>query len=280
MEIGKTYQLTVVRKTDLGCILKANDSEVFLHNNEATKLLQIDEVVEAFIYLDFKNRIAATMAKPIISLNQANFVRVVEVKPNLGVFVDIGIQKDLLVGKDDLPKQMFLWPVLGDFLFVRLKAKQKLVGKPLSKNEIKDNFKNIKENDLLDGYVLQIIEEGIFVLSLERTLIFVHHTQLRKPYRLGEKVSVRIIKVYEHRINGSLIEQKEKMIEKDAQIIFNYLKKNKKMKLTSNSTPEEIKKIFFMSKKAFKRALGSLYKQRLLDFENEYTIFKGDNNEK
>jgi predicted RNA-binding protein (virulence factor B family) len=69
------------------------------------------------------------------------------------------------------------------------------------------------------------------------------------------------------------------MIDVDAKSILDYLKEHGKMKLTSDSSPEEIKKLFSMSKRAFKRALGSIYKQDLVEFENNYTIYIGDKNE-
>ena len=281
MIIGDINKLKVDRKTDIGYMLSDGNEQVFLHNNETNhEELRDNQMVDAFLYYDFKGRLAATLSKPIITVNRAAFLEVVDVKRSLGVFVDNGVSKDLLVSKDDLPTDYLSWPTLGDKLYLTIKVKGRLVGRRPSKNEINLAHTNtVNENDKLSGFVIQIIHEGINVLTEDLHLVFVHQTQMRKSYRLGEKVDVKVIRVYEHTINGSLIKQKENMIEGDAGIILDYLEDHGKMKFNNESSPEAIMETFKLSKKAFKRALGHLYKERLITFEGEYTIFIGGKDE-
>lgn len=282
MIIGDINKLKVERKTDIGYMLTDGKESVFLHNNETNyQELKDNQMVDAFLYYDFKGRLAATLHKPIVTINSANFLEVVDVKRQLGVFVNNGISKDLLLSKDDLPFDYLTWPTLGDKLYLTIKVKGRLVARRPSKNEINLAHANtVKENDKLAGYVIQVIPEGINVLTEDLHLVFVHQTQMRKSYRLGEKVEVKVIRVYEHTINGSLIKQKENMIEGDAQLIIEYLEDHgNKMKLNNDSSPEDIMATFKLSKKAFKRALGNLYRQRLITFEGEYTIFIGGKDE-
>ena len=70
---------------------------------------------------------------------------------------------------------------------------------------------------------------------------------------------------------GSLIEQKELMIDSDKELILNYLKIHKFMMLTAKSSAEEIFKIFKISRKSFKRAYGGLYKDQLILFDEHKT---------
>ncbi|MDD4203915.1 MAG: S1-like domain-containing RNA-binding protein [Acholeplasmataceae bacterium] len=281
MIIGDINKLKVDRKTDIGYMLSDGNEQVFLHNNETNhEELRDNQMVDAFLYYDFKGRLAATLSKPIITVNRAAFLEVVDVKRSLGVFVDNGVSKDLLVSKDDLPTDYLSWPTLGDKLYLTIKVKGRLVGRRPSKNEINLAHTNtVNENDKLSGFVIQIIHEGINVLTEDLHLVFVHQTQMRKSYRLGEKVDVKVIRVYEHTINGSLIKQKENMIHGDAGIILDYLENHGKMKFNNESSPEAIMETFKLSKKAFKRALGHLYKERLITFEGEYTIFIGGKDE-
>jgi predicted RNA-binding protein (virulence factor B family) len=281
MEIGKINNLKVARKTDLGYMLTNGKEEVFLHYNETNyQELKIGEYVEAFLYYDFKNRLAATLYKPIIERDKSAFLKVVGVNYTLGVFVDIGIKKDLLISFDELPNNKKLWPREDDILYVTLKVKQRLVGKLVKKGDIVTAPTNtVKEKEEFTGYVIEINPNGLNILTKDFHLIFVHHTQKRKDYRLGEKVKVVISRVHDKVLHGTFILQKELMIDVDAKSILDYLKEHGKMKLTSDSSPEEIKKLFSMSKRAFKRALGSIYKQDLVEFENNYTIYIGDKNE-
>lgn len=281
MKPGKVNSLTVLRKTDLGYMLTDGKNEVFLHNNETNfQDLKKEDKVNAFLYYDFKNRLAATLYEPFLEEGEKAFLKVVGVNYNLGVFVDIGIKKDLLVSYDELPNNKKMWPLEDDLLYLTLVVKNRLIGKLIRPNDvIAKPTTAVNEKSEFSGYVIEINQNGLNVLTKDLHLIFVHHTQIRKSYRLGENVKVTIIRVYEDTIHGTLILQKELMIDVDADNILKYLKKQGKMKLTSDSSPEEIKQIFPMSKRAFKRALGSIYKQDLVKFEDDYTIYIGDKDE-
>jgi predicted RNA-binding protein (virulence factor B family) len=76
--------------------------------------------------------------------------------------------------------------------------------------------------------------------------------------------------------SGTLLPFKEVKRLEDADIILAYLKKHKSMPLDANSEPENIEKVFHMSKKAFKRAIGHLYKQRKIKFEDNQTMYIED----
>lgn len=281
MKPGKINILTVLRKTDLGYMLTDGKTEVFLHYNETNfKDLKPEDKVNAFLYYDFKNRLAATLYEPLIEEGDKAFLKVVGINYNLGVFVDLGIKKDLLVSYDELPNNKKWWPQEGDLLYLTLVVKNRLVGKLIKPVDvITEKTALVKEKDELPAYVIETNKNGLNVLTKDLHLIFIHHTQIRKGYRLGEKVNVVISRVFEDTIHGTLILQKELMIDVDAKNILNYLQEHGKMKLTSDSSPEEIKRIFPMSKRAFKRALGLIYKKDLVKFEDDYTIYIGDKNE-
>ncbi|MFA5719583.1 MAG: S1-like domain-containing RNA-binding protein [Acholeplasmataceae bacterium] len=271
MKIGNINKLKVNRKTDIGYMLSDGSNEVFLHFNESKfQDLKDNDTVEAFLYYDSKGRLSATLHKPLITTTNDAFLKVVDVKRDLGVFVDMGISKDLLVSKDDLPLQYSLWPEIGDVLYLRLVHKNRLTGKPLHKSEIPVRY-DLEENTHVLGYVIKTSQEGLDVLTLDLACIFIHHTQTRKPHRLGEKVEVKVIRAYEHTLNGSLIKQKENQMDLDAKRIYEYLRVHKQMPLGNHSSPEAIFKTFHLSKKAFKRALGILYRERLIHFEGEIT---------
>lgn len=280
LKIGDINQLKVKRKTDIGYMLTDGTEDVFLHFNESNHQTLVDnQSVSAFLYYDAKARLAATLTEPFITVSRPGFVVVKEINHELGVFVGNNISKDMLVSKDYLPYDFNLWPEKGDTLYCILKLKNRLVAKPLNKVEI--NLKPETKLDLhqhVDAYVIHAGKEGLNMMSKEGHLIFVHHTQMRRVYRLGELANVRIARIHEDGYSGSLIDVKEKMMDQDAEMLFEYLVQNGgKMPFTSDSDKDQIYETFKLSKKAFKRALGRLYSERRVIIEDDQTVLiKGE----
>ncbi|NLK13111.1 MAG: RNA-binding protein, partial [Candidatus Phytoplasma sp.] len=100
---------------------------------------------------------------------------------------------------------------------------------------------------------------------------------LRKKYRLGEAVNFKISYQSPIGYEGSLIANKEVVRYDDAEMILEYLRNhNNKMPYTADTNSEVIQEVFNLSRKAFKRALGYLYKERLIEFIDDETILKED----
>jgi uncharacterized protein len=272
--IGENQKLTVDRKTDIGYMLTSEKDEVFLHFNESLhQPLNPGDLVDAFLYLDHKGRVAATLKVPYITVNKPSFLTVKDVHPNLGVFLDMGISKDVLLSKDDLPLNTVLWPIVGDKLYVVLYIKGKMVAKLAAKEDIiLEPKEELKVKDNVNAYLQNIGRYGLNFLSKEGHLIFVHDSMYQGSYRVGQKAKITITYISEKGINGSLLEQKEKKLFEDANTILSRLIRQGDLNLDSNSSPEDIKQSFDMSKKAFKRAIGHLYKERKVDFVDGKTI--------
>lgn len=273
---GSINRMIVDRKTDIGYMLTLKEDSVFLHFNESLKLdLQSGDIVDAFIYIDGKGRQAATLKKPLITIAHPAKLSVNSVMPNLGVFLDMGIAKDILLSIDDLPNDPDLWPQVGDSLWVALKVKGKMVAKPVSKFDI-ETKQPLELKSVVDATVQKIGPEGMNVLTDDGVWIFIHHSMYKGHYRLGQVISVTITYESERGYSGSLLKQKENAMDDDADMILKVLQKVKVIPLDSDASPEDIKARFGLSKKAFKRALGRLYKERKIDFKDGTTILKGD----
>lgn len=271
--IGEINKLIVDRKTDIGYMLKSADEEVLLHFNETyEKVLEDNMEVEAFLYIDFKGRVAATLAKPLLTINKNAFLEAVDVNNNLGVFFDMGISKDVLLSKDDLPLDKALWPKKGDFCYLSLMVKKRFTTKFVFRENIPKEINKLLEKDKVNAYVHKISSNGLNLLTKDFNQIFVHQSMVKNKIRLGEEVEVKITYISDKGYSGSLIEQKEVSRFDDANIILSYLVRKGDLPLTSNSSPEDIEKYFQMSKRAFKRAIGLLYKERRIDFINNKTV--------
>lgn len=270
LALGDYNLLKVIREADFSYILSDGETEVFLHKKQTTKELEIDEEIEVFLYFDNQKRVTATMNQPLVDKNAPNFLEVVDVNPRLGVFLNMGLIKDLLLSRDDLSFIKKEWPEVGDLIFVKLKvSKTQLTAKIIPRYSIREYLKpttELIEGEKYTAYCIYKAEEGVVFTTKEGHNIFVYFKHIRKTYRLGEKVYVKIINCkLDHKYNGTLIEQKEIMLTQDAKTIKEYLElHNGVMKITDRSTPEEINDVFKMSKAAFKRALGTLYKEKVI----------------
>lgn len=278
IEIGKYNKLTVVRKSDLGYMLTDGVDEILMHFKESSKELNDNDTVTVYVYTDKENRKTATMNEPVLIIDKPNFAEVVNVIEGVGVFVKNNTPKDLLISKDYLPYDSNEWPILGDKVFASLKIKKdSLVAKPVNRFDVLSlkSKTRYSEQEMVEAYVLRIAEKGIGFITNDLIYVFVPNTQLRGKYRLGQSVSLTITKMMDGEAYGTLNAHKEVLMDEDKETILNYLKDHHGvMKLTAKSSSEEVERLFNMSRKAFKRALGGLYKEELVEFDEDKTFLK------
>jgi predicted RNA-binding protein (virulence factor B family) len=279
--VGQVTTLTVARKSDFGYFLSDGNEDVLLHINETQQEFQEGEEVSVFLYLDSHGRTSATSTIPAISVGQYAWVKVTDVNPAIGVFLNIGIQKDLLLGADDLPAHKSVWPQVGDLVYITMRVNRNyLLYAKLASDQviqsisIKAQRKDFNKN--VQGHIYRTAKVGSWVYTIEGFKGFIHESQRKQEPRLGEKVEGRIIDIKEDgTINLSLLARKEETQDEDAERIFEYLmNRNGAMPYNDKSTPEDIQERFGLSKGAFKRALGKLMKDGKVYQEGNWTYVK------
>ena len=271
LEYGNINKLEVIKITDIAYTLSDGVNEVFLHFNQSLRELTVGEMVDAFLYYDQKKRLCATLETPIITSTKYDFVEVVGIN-SAGVFVNIGIAKDILVSKDYLPKFEKQWPRIGDKIPCIIKVKtNQLVAKILEPIDLISN--KLEINNQYKGIVTQVLYNGINVCTSDYQMININKNLLRKQYHVGEEISFKVTAQKENIYNGTTIEQKEKARLQDSDYILDYLRKMGGMiPLGNQSTPEDIYRVLNMSKSAFKRSVGHLYKLKLITIEDDKII--------
>lgn len=269
MQAGDILNLTVVREAPFGYFLTDGAREVLLHETETERALALDEAVTVFLYRDKKDRLAATMTIPEVTTDTYVWLSVVGVKKPTGVFVDIGIKRDVLLSVDDLPESFECWPTIGDRLYCSLKLdkKSRLLAQPARGDVIEDLMKPAEEdrfNQAITGTLYLLAWTGSFMISDEGLKGFIHESEQTEIQRLGKKVTGRVIDVKEDgSVNVSLRPRTYERMDDDAEAILSYLqKRGGPMPYTDRSHPDDIRAIFGISKGAFKRALGRLMKER------------------
>jgi predicted RNA-binding protein (virulence factor B family) len=270
---GKINKLVVDRKSVIGYMLKDQDSnEVFLHNNDSNHLeCKNGDEVDAFLYYDNKGRLAATLKTPEITLGERKFLTVTGLNYSVGVFLSFGISKDLLLSNKELPFDQNEWPKVGDKLYIEMHLKGRLVG-VLVKGEKVENNHSLRVNDKVNATIQEIRKRGYLAITDKFEYIFIQFDQVEKKYRLGEQVVVTIYFISQDYPSGKIILNKEFRVLDNYQIILDYLNINKFMNFDAKSKSEDIFKEFNMSKNDFKFAIGKLYREQKVRFEDGKTI--------
>lgn len=277
-QLGTTQTAQVERKIDTGYVLIIFDEEVLLHHNETEDPLEIGDELDVFVYHDKHKQVIATTTIPTVQYDTYDWAEVVEVIPNLGAFVSIGIQKDMLVSIDDLPLYTEVWPRPGDKLYVTLDFDQegRLLAIPATESIFMYEREIASEelfNKNVTAYVYHTSREGAAVFTDENFRGFIHHTERNEEPRLGQAITGRVIDIKEDgTINISLKPRKGERIDDDAQVILTFLNENDGViAFGDKSDAEAIRETFHMSKAAFKRALGRLMKDRKVKQQDDKT---------
>lgn len=192
-------------------------------------------------------------------------LKVVDVK-DFGAFLDGGLEEDILLPKKEMTGQV----KKGEMCLVALKENlrtKKLFG-TMHLYDFLETESPYKKNDMAKGTVYKINKNmGVFVAVDDKFHGLILNKELYGNFEIGDNVEVRIKNVREDgKLELSTRKPAYSEIEEDAKKIMDYLKENDgKASLNDNSPPEEIKDIFNISKKAFKRAVGRLLKEGAIE---------------
>lgn len=281
LPIGKVKPMTVARKIDTGYVLTKDGNEALLHHNETEYELEPEHTVDVFLYQNKNGQTIATTQLPSIQMDTYDWAEVVEVLPGLGVFVNIGIAKEILVSKDDLPLFVDVWPEPGDMLYVTLGKDQKgrLLAIPATEAILSKQWEWAPEellNKSISGRVYRTNKEGAAIITEDDYRGFIHHTERKQEPRLGEWVTGRVIEVKnDGTLNVSLRPLKGESMSEDADQILQHLQEhNGVIPFSDKSDPEDIRGTFQISKAAFKRALGKLMKEGKVEQRDGNTYLK------
>jgi len=279
--LGTIQTMNVDSKINSGYILKNSGIEALLQDEETNVELEPGGKVNVFLYSDKRGRWIATLKLPRLHKNTYDWAEVKEVIPNLGAFVDIGISKEMLVSKDDLPLFESVWPAEGDMLYVTLgeDRKGRLLAIPANEDALMNVFEAASEKlyqQPVTGRVYHTSKEGTAIITEGNHRGFIHHSERKQEPRLGELVNGRVIEVKDDgSINVSLRPLKQYSIGDDAEAILKHLKENDGIiPFHDKSDPEDIRATFQISKAAFKRALGRLMKEGRIEQDSGNTYLK------
>lgn len=277
MKIGQLNSLKVSRNTPHGIFLEDDEGEdILLPGKYLTGDEKEGDIKELFVYNDSEDRLVATTETPKIQLNEFAALKVIDVNKS-GVFLDWGLEKDLLVPFKEQNKKM----QLGQTYVVRMyldEETDRLVATGKVKKYLSNEELTIQPGDKVDLLVFNQTDLGYEVIINRCHYGLVFRNEVFTPIKSGDLLSGYIKQIREDgKIDVSLQPDKMTHIENSNEVILKALKsQGGKLSVSDKSSPEDIYAAYQMSKKAFKRAIGSLYKQKKIKIEAGEISLIGD----
>jgi uncharacterized protein len=269
MQIGKFNVLTIARDTKIGLYLTDGKTDVLLPNKYVPEHFEIGEELEVFIYLDQEERPVATTLEPYIYLNEFSLLRV-NYTNKFGAFLDMGLEKDLFVPFKEQARPMEQGKRYLVYMYLDEKT-NRLVGSSKTNQFLDNKDITVENGEEVDLIVSHITEVGINVIINEKHKGLLYKNEVYDDLRTGDRIVGYIKNIRpDGKIDVSATKIGFDKVEPSAQYILDELKASRGfLRLTDDSHPEDIKTVLKMSKKTFKKAIGTLYKQKLIEIKED-----------
>ena len=270
MKIGQFNTLTINRDTQVGLFLTDGKEDVLLPNKYVPKVFEIGEEITVFVYLDHEERPVATTLVPYIFLNEFALLRVNYVN-QVGAFMDWGMEKDILVPFKEQARPMEKGKRYLVYLYMDEKT-NRLVASSKTNQFLNNENVTLEKNEEVDLIISHITEIGINVIINQQYKGLVYKDEVYDDsIRTGDKMKGYIKTIRpDGKIDVSLRILGFESIEPNSEIILNELRASRGfLRLNDNSNPEDIKTVLKMSKKTFKKAIGLLYKEKLIEIKDD-----------
>ncbi|MDX8382357.1 MAG: S1-like domain-containing RNA-binding protein [Ghiorsea sp.] len=270
IDIGKTNHLRIIKEVDFGVYLDGGSQypEILLPIRYVPKDAKIDDSLDVFIYFDSEDRIIATTETPYAQVGQCAFLEVVDVN-NTGAFLDLGLTKDLLLPYDEQTHR----PEVGKRYIVYV-FQDGTTSRLIASMKIRDFLDDTSLNDFKVGEQVELMSANKtdlgYQMIINNTHVgLLHQHEAMRSLKHGEKIQGFIQNIREdHKIDVCLhLKPSEKTGEITDLILYKLKTNGGFLALHDKSAPQDIQQTFGVSKGMFKKALGSLYKQKKIKLE-------------
>lgn len=269
IEIGRFHRLPVVELVAGGVLLGAGDRELFLPSHLLESPAAIGDRIEVFVYTDGEGAPQATSWRPAATLGEIEYLRCVAVT-RAGAYLDWGVPKDLYVPPDEQETRM----VEGRRYVVAVcldRKGERLMGSAHLSEHFDYDVEDVAPGDEVDLLVYGRTDAGIQVVVDRRHRGLVHHSNVHQELPTGTRLRGFVDNVrHDNRLDITLTRRGIEGIEDAREAILAALKAaGGSLPLHDRSSPQEIERVLHMSKKAFKRGVGGLYKARRIVIDED-----------
>jgi uncharacterized protein len=268
--LGKRNTLSIVRASGPGLYLDGGElGEILLPGRYIPTDLKPKDQLDVFVYRDSEDRLVATTEIPLAEVGEFACLKVIGVNDRVGAFLDWGLAKDLLLPFREQERSVRVGQRVVVFVYLDPKSQRIVASARLHRHLSRElpHYRNSQPVNLLItgasplGYQAIVENSHMGLLYRDKTTV---------PLQIGQRIKGYVRNVRPGgQLDLSLDASGYKRVAPLTDQIVKALEENGgKLAFDDDSSPEEIRKRFGASKKAFKQALGKLYKARRIEFTN------------
>lgn len=264
MKVGEYNELEVVKELDFGIYFREGDVEILMPTKWVPQGTKIGDTLNVFVFRDSDDRLIATTVKPFAIADTFAFLEAKQVN-EIGAFMDWGMDKDLLVPFREQAQRMEAGKSYVVFVFLDEETDRLVGSTKLSRFIIREDI-DVQEGDIVDLLIYSETDLGFNAIVNNLYTGLIYKNEIYEKIRVGDKMQGYVKRVREdEKIDLSLQKSGYELVDDVKWRILKLIKEEKGfLALNDNSTPEEIKSKLQISKKAFKKAIGALYRERLV----------------
>jgi predicted RNA-binding protein (virulence factor B family) len=268
--LGKRNILSIVRASAPGLYLDGGElGEILLPGRYIPADLKPKDKLDVFVYRDSEDRLVATTEVPHANVGEFACMKVISINDRVGAFLDWGLAKDLLLPFREQEKQVRVGQRVVAFVYLDPKTQRIVATTRLHRHLSQERpfYRNSQPVNLLITGASPLGYQAIVENSHSGLL---YRDNITTPLQIGQRVKGFVRNIRPNgQIDLSLDASGYKRVASVTDQIVQALESNGgKLAFDDDSSPEAIRKQFGVSKKAFKQALGKLYKARRIGFQN------------
>lgn len=270
LQIGKTNNLEITHQVDFGLYLDGGEAgEILLPLRYTTADMKAGNRIDVFIYRDSEDRLIATTEQPYAQVGEFAFLQA-KASNNVGVFLDWGLPKDLLVPFREQKVRMQPGRYYTVYIYLDDET-QRIVASAKLHKFLDNKIPKFKIGDEVKARIYQETELGYKVIVNDLFSGLIYHNQIYCNINIGELHYATVHNVRQDgKIDLILGKKQRNRINDLADDILDYIEEcGGRITLTDKSSPEEIRATFQCSKKDYKKALGTLFKAKQIIIEND-----------
>ncbi|MDO4805144.1 MAG: S1-like domain-containing RNA-binding protein [Lachnospiraceae bacterium] len=273
IELGKIQKLFIIKEQDFGIYVGESmdagyDERVLVPKKQVPEGAKMGDEIEVFVYKDSQDRMIATTARPKVLLHGVAKLDVVQVN-RIGAFLDWGLEKDLLLPYHEQTRRVAAGDSVLAALYVdksgRLAATMKLY--PYLRQDPPYVI-----GDTVSGTVYQIAHNfGVFVAVDDKYSGMIPKREAQAGFHSGDVLELRVTNVKEDgKLDLSANKKAYQQMDEDSESVLALIQEEYagELPFDDKADPEKIREVFGLSKAAFKRAVGRLYKERKIIIED------------
>ncbi|MFT5225379.1 MAG: putative RNA-binding protein (virulence factor B family) [Polaribacter sp.] len=267
-QLGQYNSLRVIKQVDFGYYVDGEQfGQVLLPKKQAPEDIEVDQDISVFLYTDSEDRIVSTTLKPKALVGECAYLKVIETN-RVGAFLDWGLPKDLLVPFNEQFKPMQEGYSYTVYLFID-EASERIAATTRLDEHLPSTSSEFEPRQAVELMIYSKSDLGFKAVINGTHLGQLYNNEVFSPLHYGEKLTGYIKQIRDDgRIDLTL--QLPAHIARDelSEKILQHLKDNDGISnLTDKSLPSHISDTFGVSKKTYKKALGLLYKNKLIMIE-------------